>query len=97
VATQIDITKALATVKTGMPTLTFPIADAAGLLKQVQGKTFTGPILGHPVKASSGVKHIPKSMFPFKSQADFDTKVQTLIAHRATKKGFTTIGLPPPQ
>jgi hypothetical protein len=94
---QIDVPKALATVKAGMPALAFPVADAASLLKQVQGRTFTGPLNGKKVTASAGVKHVPKSMFPFKSQADFDTKVQTLIARRATKKGFTTVGFTAPK
>jgi hypothetical protein len=96
-ANQIDIRKALATIKVGMPTLTFPIANAQSLLKQLGNKSFTDPVTGKPIQASAGVKHIPAKRFPISTGSDFDTKISTLIAHRATKKGFEPINFTPPK
>jgi hypothetical protein len=90
-ATQVDVSKAVATIKTGLPNLTYPIANAQALLKQIQGKTFTGPLKGKQISASEGVKHIPASSFPITSAADFDAKTSSLITNHATKKGFSPI------
>jgi hypothetical protein len=92
-ATQIDVTKAVATINTGLPTLTYPIANAQALLEQIEGKTFTGPLQGKQISASEAIKHVPASSFPITSSSDLDTKASTLIASHATKKGFAPINL----
>jgi hypothetical protein len=91
----IDVAKSLATVRTQVPALKYPIANAQSLLAQLQGKTFTGPLKGKTISASSAVKHISAKSFPIASDADFDNKVSSLISHHATKKGFTPINIPP--
>jgi hypothetical protein len=90
-ATQVDVSKAVETIKTRLPNLTYPIANAQALLKQIQGKTFNGPLKGKKISASEGVKHIPASSFPITSASDFDAKTSKLITSHATKKGFSPI------
>jgi hypothetical protein len=90
-ATQVDVSKAVATIKIGLPNLTYPIANRKALLEQIRGKTFTGPLKGKQISASEGVKHIPASSFPITSASDFDAKTSSLIASHATKKGFSPI------
>ena len=90
-ATEIDISKRLTAIKAGMPELSFPIANAQALLKQIEGRTFTGPLKGKQISASAGVKHIPAATFPIASTSEFDTKISSLISSHATKKGFEPI------
>ena len=80
---EVNVTQELEDVRRQIPNLKYPIEDRRALLGLVlsgERKSFT--FRGRPVDVERIMDRIPLSMFPFRSQADFEAKVAILMVSR---------------
>lgn len=86
---EINVPQAVASIKAQLPALKYPIANATDLLKQISGRTVTGPLKGKSIRVEDGIKHFASKHFPVASDADFTAKISSLLQSHARKKGVS--------
>jgi hypothetical protein len=80
-----DLAPELTEIHAQMPaTLRFPIRNSGDLIAQLPERTYT--FRSKPVDRVKGANRISADLFPIISQADFDSKISSLIRARKQKK-----------
>jgi hypothetical protein len=94
VLTKIDIPTEITSLRSQLPQLRFPVANAKELLAQLTKPNYT--VLGKAVTPAVGVSHVPATLFPIQSQADLEDKYSATVAKRAARRKITVTGYKPP-